>query len=401
MNDGIISAVNKSHFEDIFEQCDAHSWEYTAQVYRRDIGRDIHTDFDLRSENAKVPIGSGSIGQVYKLQRLGKNGEFVALKVRHPHVEEDVNAFVNNLTFIVNAIECVKRLSFSVLIREFLCNINSQVNFLVEATNTRALRDKFANEPTVIIPEVFEATENLIIMSYQATSCKSTRRKVSFAVLMFMLSSFIFHDFMHCDLHYGNFKYIIQDDGICQLIIYDCGIIGSTGNKETNKRLILAALEGHYLNIIRLISRPPLRAQKRGPELEDYYYHVSITQENTKTNSFILGDFMKQALLRGITVDRDMLQVVQGLVICMNITAVSVNHYSRLLQARDKSQDVITVYLHGIAQQMGIHSELVNELEKWMIDDPGITDRFYDWLDECHGHRDKGVFIQSMLRLIS
>lgn len=397
MNEGFISGSNKKHFDDIFDQCEAHPWSHTVEVYERDIGRSIYDDFTI--DGSPLPIGSGSIGQVYRLSRRCDAAD-IALKVRHPNVEREVERFVRNLRLALKIAERITTLPFAVLIKEFLSNINSQTDFIIEAANTRMMRSKFQNEPSVIVPYVYKATHNLIIMSYHqrqsyiSIKCPFIRRKVSFHVYLLMISSFVIHDFMHCDMHFGNFSYIHNDDGTCQVVVYDCGVIGSTGNKEINKKLVKAAFDGNFLDMIRCISHPPLEVQKRGRELEQYFYDVSLKLD--LVDSEVLGDFIKRALTFGIKVDPTLLRLVQGLMSCSHIVGASVNHYSRVMG----SSTIIPMYIHGVAKELGIHAELVKEMETWFLDDPNMMESFLQWLDEAHGHRDRGVFVKSMMRAI-
>ena len=38
-------------------------------------------------------------------------------------------------------------------------------------------------------------------------------------------------------------------------------------------------------------------------------------------------------------------------------------------------------------------------LRSWIDDDPNITENFYEWLEDCHGHRDKDILIETMMKL--
>lgn len=399
MNEGFLSTHSRMALSDVYENCDTHSWEHTVATYANELGSNIYDDFII-TENSKIPIGSGSIGQVYKLYDK-EHSRFVALKVRHPGVDKHVNGFVRNVRLIIDTIEYFHILPCSVLLREFLCNIKNQLDFRIEAANTKELRRKFRNETTVIIPEIYTFTQNIIVMSYHDgvsfTDIKDpiNQRRLSFHVFTFMLSAFITFDCMHCDLHYGNFKCQLDP---CKIVVYDCGIIGKTKRLDVNKNIILAALSGDYMNLIGFLAHPRLEQQKNGKRLIDFYAN-SLRNSSDKTESEILGELIKKALLYGITIDTEILRVLQGLMMCMTITSVSVNHYNRLLCSGERSRDVIMVYLCEVCRRLDLHGAFVECMQSWIDEDPSIDENFYEWLQECHGHSDKSILIDSMMKL--
>lgn len=399
MNEGFLSKESRVTLSDVYEMCDVHSWSHTVDMYASEIGKNIEDDFII-TEYSKTPIGSGSIGQVYKLYDR-ESARFVALKVRHPGVEKHVKSFVRNVTFIIDTIEYFHRIPCSVLLREFLCNINNQLDFRIEAENTKNLRNKFCKEHSVVIPEIYAYTTNIIIMSYHDGVSFSDindpvyARRLSFHIFIFMLTSFITFDYLHCDLHYGNFKCQLDP---CKIIVYDCGIIGRTKRLDINKNMILAALSGDYLNIIRNLAHPKLENQKNGQKLIDFYT-INLRDSCDKTESEVLGEMIKKALLYGITVDPAVLRVIQGLMMCMTITSVSVNHYNRLLCSKERCREVIMVYLCEVSRRLGIHMPFVECMQSWIDDEPYIEEQFYEWLEESHGHRDKDVLIKSMMKV--
>ena len=62
-----------------------HEWAFTEEALRRALGgAEVETAF---AEFDRVPVGSGSIAQVYRARLVGEDAS-VAVKVRHPGVVE-------------------------------------------------------------------------------------------------------------------------------------------------------------------------------------------------------------------------------------------------------------------------------------------------------------------------
>lgn len=408
MHDGIVSPKNRVYFQDVYENCTPHSWEYTARIYKEQYGRDIEQDFDMDGgdDDATVPVGSGSIGQVYKLyhRTLEKH---VAVKVKHPLAVHTATRFVSNVTFLLNIIDRLWPLPFAMLIREFITNIYNQLDYNNEAQNTQRLGAYFADQPNIVIPTVYSVRPDIIIMSHHDgkaftdITCPVLRKKASFHLYLFMLSSFISYDFLHCDMHYGNFKICEGDNNDIKLIVYDCGIIGSTGNPAVNKDIILSTSAGDYVRVAEVVANPPLREQKRGAEMVAYCERVMEESGDgvNVDNSAVLADIIKQLFLHNIKMDTNILRSLQGLIICMQILAICTNTFTKIIGSQRRSREVLIVYNHAMLQKLGIHRDLMLAFEKWFEDEPTMVPIFYEWLDDAHGHRDLDIFIETMMKL--
>lgn len=408
MHDGIVSPENKKHFADVYENCDAHPWERTTEVYKRQYGRSIYEDFDIRDDSDTVPIGSGSIGQVYKLYSR-ELARYVAVKVKHPGAGKVATDFVNNVNFLLNTIEVFWTIPFAMLIREFITNIYKQLDYTNEAANTMKLHDLFSKEPNIVIPVVHSVRDDVIVMSHHEgvpftdITDPILRKKVSFHLYLFMLSSFISYDFLHCDMHYGNFKICVNGDGKnlddIKLIVYDCGIIGTTENADVNRGFILSTSAGDYETVARLVAEPDLELQPNGAEMLEYARKVMKESRDDDDNSVILAGIIKELFVKKIKMNKNFLRSLQGLIICMQILAICTNTFTRIIGSKKRSREVLIVYNHAMLERLGIHQDLKIAFEKWFEYDPTMIPLFFEWLEDVHGHNDKDVFIDAMLKL--
>jgi predicted unusual protein kinase regulating ubiquinone biosynthesis (AarF/ABC1/UbiB family) len=407
MQNTVVSQKNKHLLMDVFEHCCEHPWEYTAAVYKQQFRQDMEDDFDMSDESCKIPIGSGSIGQVYKLYHKGLQ-RHVAVKVKHPGVVDMYTRFVRNVTCVLGITERFVNVPFSVLVKEFIHNIEKQMDYYNEAKNTTHLRTLFANEESIVIPTIYSFRQDIIIMSYHDgvpfydLTCPYLRNKVSFELYLFLMTSFISFDFTHCDLHYGNFKVQLdpQTRNGFRLVVYDCGIVSTTNRPEVNKDIILHAFAADYVALAKLMASTPLSQQPNGKkvlakltEMHDAAQHQQVD------NSDVMNNSIKQLMIHNVLIDTDILRSTQGVMIAMNVAAICTDNFTKLMQSNKKSREVITVYNHAMLKRLGIYREMERDLWMWIDSDPTMLATFYDWLEEAHGHRDIDVFIDAMLKL--
>ena len=232
----------------VLENCNIHSFVETKKLYFLDFNKEIEDDYIIDSED---PIGSGSIGQVYCLYSKELNKK-VAIKVKHPDIDKSIKKFVKVikiLLFFVNSFT-----SFGTIVLQFINNIESQLDYSTEASNTDLLRSSFKNEKSIIIPEIYNHSFNFIIMSYhdgisfnEITDPK-LKMKISLYLNFIAMSFLLLYDLFHGDLHYGNWK-INTDNGL-QIIIYDCGIVYSSKDLDLNKEIIKHLVSNNYNELL-------------------------------------------------------------------------------------------------------------------------------------------------------
>lgn len=401
MHDGFLSSESKKKFGYIFEHCSTHSWEDTQEMYYQDFDRDIEEDFEIRGTDI-IPIGSGTIGQVYKLFHRKLN-KYIALKVRHPKIEEDSRRFVYTIQTLLYMTEWVKNIPFSILIREFLNNIHIQMDYRLETENTKQMRKNFMDDSHIIIPKIYYYNTRFIAMSFHEgvsfpkIKDAALRIKVSSDLLLFNTASLLVYDYLHCDLHYGNWKVLVLPDGEYKLIIYDCGIIGSTGDEEINKKVLLSSLDGDYTSTYKMLV-PDMIEQKNGAAMLAYTETLMNTYYEKSSDRF--SDFLKQLFLYKIHFNLDILRCIQGLLTCLSVLSIVADRLTKFLGTAGNRKEILVCYYHGILQKLQKYHVLATYLETWMEEDPMIETVFYEWLEETFGHRDKGVFIDATIHYL-
>ena len=399
--DGIFAESVREDLAFVFDACECHSWADTLAMYREDFGHDLHEDFVAPSACFEVrPIGSGSIGQVYKLRHRSTD-TFVAVKVKHPGIDNTVHSFIRSISWIVQLIEYFAIIPFMFLVKEFIGNVKIQLDYRNEATSMEKMAAMFANDYHIIIPKVLCNSPRFIVMtyhdgrSYNCITDDTLLRKISSDLYLFMLTSALVHDFIHCDLHVGNWKVMVPYPyGGYQIILYDFGLVSSTGNLALNKRIVTAMFRNDLEDLAEVIM-PTVRSHIRWPELMAYI--AELKQRTDRNIHQIYTAMVRKASTLGVPFNVDVIRMIQGLNICDSIMNVSREKVLSVLGERGDCREVILCYNSALLGKLGKYADLKQILDTWIDEDPNIRRVFEDWLFDTFGHRDASVFIDIMV----
>ncbi len=210
------------------------------------------------------PIGVASIGLVYKAKL--KSGEDVVVKVRRPNIRKTLLQDFELMAFIVGRIEKsfpeLKYMGLSRAIEDFFKGIQLEVNFLIEANNSRKIKEviEAIDEKKILqIPKIYPeySTSKVLVMEYlegtpfnqlkNIEEHNDLQEKLINGVKLFMhnmLSDGVFH----ADLHGGNF-FLLNNDKIG---LIDFGLVGhlSKQNRTSLIAILFALLSNNYENLV-------------------------------------------------------------------------------------------------------------------------------------------------------
>jgi hypothetical protein len=222
------------------------------------------------------------------------------------------------------------------------------------------------------------------------------------------MKSILIDDFLHCDLHDGNWKVILptqtgdtnntdtNKDTSYKILIYDCGIIGHSGDRKKNRELFTSIIDGDYLRAIESV----VSGVKQHPAYPVIQKHVAETIADKTTHaSQNFRRIVSLVLELGLHIDEDLVRILHGSIMASGIHQISVDRFVGLL-GKDKSN--VSLLLHGykcILERIGQYRDLVEYIQHWLHDiDINSINVFHDWMMEELGHTDEGVFAEIMCK---
>jgi ubiquinone biosynthesis protein len=204
-----------------------------AQIEKQ-LGRPVE---ELYASLDDTPAASASIAQVH-FARL-PDGTDVVVKVRRP--EEQVKRILADLDLLEDLAELAERhipelrLFRPVLIvEEFRRNMRRELDFTLEATTTEKFRKAFADDPDVVIPEVYwDRTGHTVLTLSRLGGAKLSdpaaleadgvdRKALAATVGRTFMRQFFEMGFFHADPHPGN----IFAQGAGRIALLDFGSVG-------------------------------------------------------------------------------------------------------------------------------------------------------------------------------
>lgn len=402
MNDSLLPKSIGGKLKGVYEDCKIHDMKHTEKLYTDTFGTNFHDDYIYTGE-----IHSGSIGQVYKAYQRS-SGQCVAIKVKHPGIDEQVIRLINTFSRIVNFVGFFVRVPFVYLVHEFITNIQMQLNFEQEASNTETLHQLWKNEPRIIIPHVLQKSKDIIVMTYHAGIPANTitdpRKKViaSLYLSLFTITSILIHDYIHCDMHYGNWKLDMTDDNECaNIIIYDCGIIAQSLNKEGAKTIIGCLFGSNFEAIGRiLIDEKYAITEPVKIKLYDEFVK-SIKVDESMTACGKLQEQLRYIVETGIKTNPNIMRILQAFVISGDDVAYLVEKINTMIGRGTATHTIIMQYAYAcVAHNSGSFKQLARYLMDWIKETDNHAAVFEEWLDDRFGHSDVDVFNEVLCEMI-
>jgi len=163
------------------------------------------------------------------------SGEFVAVKVQHRWIKEQVPG---DLGLINIANEVAKIIfpdfKYSWLAEEFNEKLPKELDFRIEANNAIRCKEIFKANNRVRVPDILEAKDRTLIMSFEEGTSVTSLKKLSeqgidLKDLSKLISDVFLHmifkeGFCHADPHPGNLMVRAKPNGQSELVLLDHGI---------------------------------------------------------------------------------------------------------------------------------------------------------------------------------
>ncbi|WP_303248045.1 AarF/ABC1/UbiB kinase family protein [uncultured Methanobrevibacter sp.] len=231
------------------------------KVIEEQLGKPIDEVYKNLDEN---PVGSASIGQVYKATLI-ENNEEVAIKVQKPHIQKMIYADIKIMEFLAQKMDKyfqkTRIYNLPAIIYEFKRSIKKELNYKDEVGNMEHLAYNFRRSPNIHIPKAYTdyCSEKLITMEFikgievekifDSDNPKYNKKLIADRGVKAYFKQIFIDGFFHADPHPANIM-IMDNNEVCFI---DEGMMGTLDNnfKENIAELILLLINGntdHLLN---------------------------------------------------------------------------------------------------------------------------------------------------------
>lgn len=221
----------------------------------------------------REPVASASVAQVHFAELTDNQGRRheVAVKVLRPDLLPVVRKDIALMQWMAGWIERVggvdaRRLKPRAVVDEFHKYLYAELDLVREAGNAAQLRRNVANNPQVLIPEVYWdlcATEVIVMERMHGVPINQIERLRSLGVDTRQLAangvelffSQVFRDgFFHADMHPGNILVSVQPTTLGRLVLLDFGIVGTLteNDKEYLVQNFMAFFHRDYRRVVEL-----------------------------------------------------------------------------------------------------------------------------------------------------
>ena len=373
------SNIKNNKLNSLFENCDIHTIEQTKRMYLQDFGKRLEADFAVA--NAKV-IGSGSIGQVYRFYSR-RHRRYVALKSKHPDIDENVHKFIKSIKVISWFIRPFNM--YHELITEYLNNITHQLDYAEEAANTKHFKLLWKDESCIVIPDVYYSSKNFICMSFHDgknfNELTDKQQVMASVYLNFIcLTGLLVHDFTHVDLHIGNWK--VNTDNF-KIVVYDCGIMCKTGNLTTNKEISLQFLAGRVDKLVHIICN----GKQDHLDKVSKFIKNNLPETAMEKTQFFIHTVLKER----IVTNKAYIDILTALGVVSQISDKSAGIFTKYIGTDYYLYECLIYIYISLMERLQTFVSLKTFLKEFIDSDPLHKTRYQGWMMERFGHSKESI----------
>ncbi|MBQ2637423.1 MAG: AarF/ABC1/UbiB kinase family protein [Methanobrevibacter sp.] len=284
---------------------------------------------EIYSEIDETPLGSASIGQVYKA-RLKSTGKEVAIKVQKPNSYEIIKSDVDIMKFLATRIDrflsMTRTYNLPAMVSEFERSIFKELNYMEEVMNMKNLSNNFRNVNYIKIPEAYTdyCSRKVITMELikgiemsdllEGDYPNIDKKRIANYGLKSYFKQIMIDGFFHADPHTGNL--IVTEDG--KLCYIDEGMMGILNGdfKENLAELILLLISGNTNDIIKQliymdIITPSQNTDELKADIDDLlnlYYGA-----NLKNMDGAMEDLLNAMVKNNVVLPREFVMIGRGI----------------------------------------------------------------------------------------
>lgn len=286
---------------------------------------------EVYSEFNEEPLGSASIGQVYKAT-LKDSGMEVAVKVQKPGIREVIEPDVKILNRLAGTVDkhVTKSRTYNLpaMAKEFERSIFKELNYMEEVKNINKITNNFKEVDYIKIPDVYPeyCTTKLINMElidgYEVTDLYGkeiegiNNAEIAQYGCQSYLKQVLIDGFFHADPHPGNL-FVTRDNRLCYI---DFGMMGVVNDnfRSNFAQLVLLLLDGNSHHLINQllymdIITPEQNTDEFREDVDDLlnsYIGVDMDQMDG-----IFDDLMNVMISHNIILPREFVMIGRGIIL--------------------------------------------------------------------------------------
>ena len=308
-------------------------FEEIKEVIETQLGQPLD---EVYSEFEEEPLGSASIGQVYKAV-LKENGEKVAVKVQKPGSYELVAADVKIMVSLAEKadkyITKTRTFNLPAIIKEFERSIFKELDYMEEVMNIQKITKNFEGYDYVKYPKVYPklCTNRLInmelVQGYNVTELYDNEidgisgKKIADDIVESYFKQLMLDGFFHADPHPGNMIIDKNDKKLCYLDLGMMGILNETFRADL-AQLLLLLLGGNANSLVKQllymkIISPEQDTDELRMDIEDLvnrYIGADLDQMDG-----VLEKLINTMIKHGVTLPREFVMIGRGVALIEDI----------------------------------------------------------------------------------
>ena len=307
-------------------------FEEIKEVIETELGQPLD---EVYSEFEEEPLGSASIGQVYKATL--KDGEKVAVKVQKPGSYEIVESDVKIMAYLAEKadkyITKTRTFNLPAIIKEFERSIFKELDYMEEVMNIQKITRNFEGVDYVKFPKVYPniCTSKLINMElidgynvadlYDQEVEGIDNVQLADEIVESYFKQIMMDGFFHADPHPGNML-VTKDEG--KLCYIDLGMMGLLNEdfRSDLAQMILLLLGGNSNSLVKQllymkIITPEQDTEELRMDIEDLvnrYIGADLDQMDG-----VLEKLINTMIKHGVTLPREFVMIGRGVALIEDI----------------------------------------------------------------------------------
>lgn len=232
--------------------------EQARRIFKDDVGMPVEEAFKSFTDE---PFASGSIAQAHRA--VAADGQDVVVKVKRPGIEQTVQLDIYVLRWMAERAESLfpelRPYRPRMLVDEFAQNIQTELDFVNEASATSRFQEAFADDPHIHTPKVrWDLTDsNVLTLEYmegmhlrEVLDGRGTgvdRKQIARRLSECFLHQYFELGLFHADPHPGNM--LIRPPG--DVVLFDFGIVGQIDDDMVGRLVLgIVAMVNKEIDVI-------------------------------------------------------------------------------------------------------------------------------------------------------